>query len=167
MYLYPRLGCRYRATVYEACISTIWWQPVTIDGVEPNLLAVTYCGQPIPIRVMSPAGAFVNGVDGPAYLEYVGQAANTQYTGTSVYVLELNAAKAVRIGLNQSRLSKKPTFESSYMATTTVDRNNRYSLGLADRRSLVRGPNGQLGQALLLVRDSGNGRCRRQIHIQT
>ncbi len=98
------------------------------DGVDPNLLAVTYYGQPIPVRVMSPAGAFVNGVDGPAYLEYVGQAANTQYTGTSVYVLELNAAKAVRIGLNQSRLSKKPTFESSYMATTTVDRNNRYNM---------------------------------------
>jgi hypothetical protein len=87
-------------------------------------LALFHGGSPVPIRV-EPAG----GKLGPgSYVELVGEALDTLYTGTNVYVLTRDPQQALRIPEDHAR-AKGGAATTAYQETLRVERDRVYSVG--------------------------------------
>lgn len=107
----------YRVT-YEALLAA----GLDFQGVPSADLALTSQGISVPLRVIGPESF------GPgSALEFVGQALDTLYTDTNVYLLSVDAAQARRIGLDAAIPVGTPA--SSYQAAGLYDENIGYAAG--------------------------------------
>jgi hypothetical protein len=93
-----------------------------LAGVQANQIALTNRGQPLAIEI---DGKGTLG-EGDAILFY-GQALDTLYTDTNVYMLVVDKSLARRVTVDKSKLNGKAQPPAFYMETVTVDNNREYS----------------------------------------
>ncbi len=107
----------YRVT-YEALLAA----GLDLTGQPASDLALTLRNTPVPIRVSSPA-AFGPG----AYIEFYGEALDTLYTDTNVYVLWVDRSLAQRIGEGATAPAGAP-LPTYYMETLKVNKQRTYDI---------------------------------------
>lgn len=91
-------------------------------GVPARDLALTQNGVPVPLRVYSRERFGPN-----AFVEFYGQALDTLYTNTNVYLLQLDRSKARRPGVKPSAPPTGSEPVPYYLETATVERNQGYN----------------------------------------
>ncbi len=116
-----------------------------MTGLPMHMLRLTRRGEEVPLRIEGPLrGMFHRGGDtrmdggnrtlprvfGPgAYFEFYGRAADTLYTDTSVYTLELTGAGGWRATVDPRPPDPQATVVPFYMETASVERDRIYSFG--------------------------------------
>ncbi len=94
---------------------------VDLTGVPLQHLALSSRGEPVAIRVEG-RGRFGPG----AFIEFVGEALDTLYTGTNVYTLRVDRAAALRAGRDRRPPRPGASTPAHYLATTRVEENRQY-----------------------------------------
>lgn len=94
---------------------------VDLNGLNAAQLSLKNRGQAVPLYVSS------NKLGPGVYVEFYGQALDTLYTDTNVYVLAVDPAAAVSMPVVQARVPRKVQFPAYYVETTTIERNAKYS----------------------------------------
>ena len=100
---------------------------IDLTGVTSAYLALTNQGEPVRMRVVAPATSWgpVNG--GEPFIEFVGEALDTLYTETNVYVLQVDRTKAFRIFTNRQAPDMNDAAPDYYMETLHSETNRTYS----------------------------------------
>jgi uncharacterized repeat protein (TIGR01451 family) len=107
--------------IYRVTYEDLKAAGLDLAGVKPTDLALTNRGVAVPIYVES-SMFFGEG----AYIEFYGQALNTLYTHTNVYVLSVDPSQAARIAVDPTEVAQGASPASFYMETATVERNRVY-----------------------------------------
>jgi Peptidase family C25 len=108
--------------IYRVTFEELAAAGLDLNGVNPNDIALTNRGEPVPIRVQ------ISSTGGGSYIEFIGDGLNTLYTDTNVYVLYLDASKAVRV-VEYNRRPGRGTTPKYYMETVRVEPQNSYDNG--------------------------------------
>ncbi|MDG4550411.1 MAG: C25 family cysteine peptidase [Candidatus Contendobacter sp.] len=122
-YDYPRINFRVtQKGIYRVTYEDLAAVGVTLAGVPENKLALVNRGQPAPIYV-STKGTFGPG----GWIEFYGEPSTSLYTDVNVYQLQVDSAKALRLGDDPKPPRKNENPETFYMETTTWDENREYA----------------------------------------
>ncbi len=93
-----------------------------LAGYAPTEVALTNNGRAVPITVKA-QGSFGPG----AYIEFYGQALDTLYTDTNVYMLKVTNAPAARIWVNNAKPPVGAKIPASYAAKLTVNNQRSFA----------------------------------------
>lgn len=110
--------------VYRVTYEDLQGAGLDLFGVKTSEIALTNSGAPVPLYIHTSSGKTF----GPGgYIEFYGQALDTLYTNTNVYVLSVNADLAQSVDVDKKQAGKNTAVATSYLETRTVDNNNSYS----------------------------------------
>ena len=100
-----------------------------LTGVPSAHLALTNLGEPLRMRVVAPPTSWGPVDAGEPFIEFVGEAIDTLYTGTNVYLLEVDPAKALRVFTDRRVPDMTKPVPDYYMETARFEENLRYASG--------------------------------------
>ncbi|HEV8240357.1 MAG TPA: C25 family cysteine peptidase [Thermoanaerobaculia bacterium] len=122
-YDYPRVNFRVtREGIYRVSYEDLLAAGINLSGVPVSKLALVNHGQPAPIYVSS------KGTFGPGgSIEFFGEAASSMYTDVNVYQLQVDDARAVRLGDDARPPRRNEIPEAAYQATKSWDENLDYA----------------------------------------
>lgn len=118
-----------RDGIYRVSFEQLRAAGLDLSGANPDGLALTNQGQPVPIRVVTAPSSGPRPVGfGPgSSVEFYGRALDTLYTATNVYTLAVDRAAARRIATDGRSPAGAPA--PFYLETLRVARNRAYSFG--------------------------------------
>ena len=100
-----------------------------LTGVTSAYLALTNRGEPVRMRVVAPSTSWGPVNSGDPFIEFVGEALDTLYTDTNIYVLQVDRTKAFRVFTNLREPDMTESAPDSYTETLHVNTNQEYSFG--------------------------------------
>jgi len=116
--------------IYRVTYETLKADGLDLADVPVTKITLTNRGQIVPIFTGSKGSTRTNGKFGPGdYLEFYGEALDTIYTDTNVYILQVNKAPANRIATITASPRKGVTSPTSY--EEVMELNNQRSFSAA------------------------------------
>ncbi len=110
--------------VYRVTDADLQAKGINLVGVPSAYLALSNQNAPVRIRMVSTINWGQN-----SYFEFIGEALDTLYTDTNVYLLKVDRANAFRTFRNLRKIDEQAQTPEYYMETTEVEENNRFIIG--------------------------------------